>query len=248
MIVLLHPRSTRPKNRRFPLAVLSLAAVLEGREDYVIVDGNLDPDPAATLDRIMRESGIELLAVSVMPGPQMVAAISLCREFRRRHPAVRIVWGGYFASLYTDATLNAKYVDIVVRGQGEGTFLELIDALRAKSDLSRVRGISFRDAFGLHVHTRQRPLQSPDELPSLPYHRLASPEKYIARTFLGSRTAVHQASIGCPFRCRFCGVVPLFDGRQKMERPERTAATLTHLQRTYDINAVQFYDNNFFLR
>jgi anaerobic magnesium-protoporphyrin IX monomethyl ester cyclase len=248
MIVLLHPRSTRPKNRRFPLAVLSLAAVLEGREQYTIVDGNLDPDPGGTLGRIMLESGIELLAVSVMPGPQMVAAAALCREFRRRYPAVPIVWGGYFPSLYTDATLNSAYVDMVVRGQGEETFLAAIDAIRGRTSLAAVRGLSFRDAFGLHVHNAPRPLKAPAAFPLLPYHRLVSPEKYIARTFLGTRTAVHQASIGCPFRCRFCGVVPLFDGRQKMEPARRTAEVLDHLQRTYGINAVQFYDNNFFLR
>src|SRR5205823_11943530 len=57
MIILLHPRSTKPKNRRFPLAALSLGAVLEGREDYQIVDGNADPQPGDTLDRIMRENG-----------------------------------------------------------------------------------------------------------------------------------------------------------------------------------------------
>ena len=91
MIILLHLRSTRPKNRRFPLSVLSLAAVMEGREDYVIVDGNVDPGPEATLDRVMRETPTELLAVSVMPGPQMAAAIPLCREFRRKYPGVPVV-------------------------------------------------------------------------------------------------------------------------------------------------------------
>ena len=107
MIVLLHPRSTRPKNRRFPLAILSVAAVLEGREDYVVIDGNLDPDPGATLDQVMRQGGVELLAVSVMPGPQMVAAIPLCRDFRTKYPAVPIVWGGYFPSVYPEAALRA---------------------------------------------------------------------------------------------------------------------------------------------
>jgi radical SAM superfamily enzyme YgiQ (UPF0313 family) len=248
VIVLLHPRSTRPQNRRFPLAVLSLAAMLESREDYVIVDGNLDPEPAATLDRIHQEAGIEILAVSVMPGPQMAAAVSLCREFRRRNPRVPIVWGGYFPSLYPDAALNAGYVDMVVRGQGEEAFLETIEAIRGRIRYSAVNSLSYKDTFGLHVHNPQRPLRSPNELPALPYHRLVRPEKYIAATFLGSRTAVHQASIGCPFRCRFCGVVPLFDGRQKMESPGRTANTLAHLKKVYDINAVQFYDNNFFLR
>src|SRR3954465_15804185 len=123
MIILLHPRSTKPKNRRFPLAVLSLAAVLEGKEEFAIVDGNADSDPGKTLDRIVNESGCIMLAVSVMPGPQMKAAIPICREFRAKHPGVPIVWGGYFPSLYTDTALNACYVDVVVRGQGERTFL-----------------------------------------------------------------------------------------------------------------------------
>ena len=71
--------------------------------------------------------------------------------------------------------------------------------------------------------------------------------KYILPTFLGSRTAVHQASIGCPFRCNFCGVVPVY-GRQKVESPARTAAALGYLKEHYGVNAIQFHDNNFFLR
>ena len=160
MIILLHPRSTKPKNRRFPLAVLSLAAVLEGKEDFSIVDGNSDPDPGKTLDRIARSSECTLLGVSVMPGPQMRAAIPLCREFRAKYPQVPIVWGGYFASLYTDTVLNAPYVDIVVRGQGEETFLELIQALKEKRKLAGIPGVIVhgrydmpcpaRYAWGLH--------------------------------------------------------------------------------------------------
>src|SRR5690242_12007100 len=73
MIILFNPRATRPKNRRFPLSVLALGAVLEGREDYEIVDGNADPQPLASIESIMQRGGVELLAVSVMPGPQMVA-------------------------------------------------------------------------------------------------------------------------------------------------------------------------------
>lgn len=247
MIILLHPQSTKPKNRRFPLAPLSLAAVLEGREDYEIVDGNADPQPGETMDRIMREKPARLLAVSVMPGPQMRAAIPLCREFRQRYPDVPIVWGGYFPSLYPDAALNARYVDYVVRGQGEETFVELIEALCSGAGVRNIRGLSFKDQFGLHVHNPDRPLRSPNDFPWLPYHRLRHPDRYVAATFLGKRTVVHQASIGCPFRCNFCGVVPVYQGRQKAEAPERTAAVLTSLQSRFGIDAVQFYDNNFFL-
>jgi radical SAM superfamily enzyme YgiQ (UPF0313 family) len=247
MIVILHPRTSKPRNRRFPLAALAIASVLEGREEYVIIDGNLDPQPEQTLDRIMAESGVELLAVSVMPGPQMAAAIPVCRNFRQNHPRVPIVWGGYFASLYADATLNAAYVDFAVRGQGEETFLELIAALRGTRKFNGIKGLSFRDDFGLRVHNADRPLRSLDDFPWPPYHRLIQPEKYILPTFLGRRTAVHHASIGCPYRCKFCGVVPIYEGRQRTESPERTAAILTHLQKEYNIDSVQFYDNNFFL-
>ncbi len=247
MIILLHPRAVRPKNRRFPLAILSIAAVLEGKEDYVIVDGNLDPHPERTIDRIMGEHRVELLAVSVMPGPQMVAAIQLCKHFRAKFESVPIVWGGYFPSLYTDAALNANYVDFVVKGQGEETFPELLAALRGDRKFSAISGLSWKDVFGLHVHNTMRPLRSPNDFPTLPYHKLQSVERYLLPTFLGRRTAVHHASIGCPFRCQFCGVVPIFDGRQKIEAAERTAAVLDRLQREYGIDAVQFYDNNFFL-
>src|SRR5207302_5625403 len=77
MILLAHPRSTRPKNRRFPLSVLALAAVLEGREEYEIVDGNSDPDPMATIAGIISRRAVDMLGVSLMPGPQMVAAMAL---------------------------------------------------------------------------------------------------------------------------------------------------------------------------
>jgi anaerobic magnesium-protoporphyrin IX monomethyl ester cyclase len=247
VIVLLHPRCVKPRNRRFPLSILSIAAVLEGKEEYAIIDGNLDNNSAETLERIVANNNVDMVAVSVMPGPQMVSAIPLCRELRRKYPRVPVVWGGYFPSLYATATLNAPYVDFAVRGPGEDPIVELLAALRGARNFGDIRSLSWKNQFGFHVHNPDRPLRSPNDFPALPYHRLGHVEKYLLPTFLGRRTAVHNASMGCPFRCRFCGVVPIFDGRQKAEAPERTADVLAGLQRRYGIDAVQFYDNNFFL-
>ena len=80
MILLFHPRSTKPKNRRLPLSVLYLGAVLEGREEYEIVDGNSDPDPWATIDALMQRHRVELFGVSVMPGPQLTQAVAVCQK------------------------------------------------------------------------------------------------------------------------------------------------------------------------
>jgi anaerobic magnesium-protoporphyrin IX monomethyl ester cyclase len=247
MIILYNPKATRYRNRRLPLSILSIAAVLEGREEYAIVDGNLDLHPTETIASLIQQHPVEMLAVSVMPGPQTVGAVSTCREIRARFPHVKIVWGGYFATNYTAAVLNSAYVDFAVRGQGELTFLELLTALRENGDMKNINGLSYKDSDGRARNNPERPMKPPDAFPWLPYHRLPV-EKYLLPTFLGKRTAVHQASIGCPFRCNFCGVVNFSGSREKMEAPERTEAVLRHLAQNYGVDAIQFYDNNFFLR
>ena len=83
------------------------------------MDGNVDANPDALIGALCRIHHVELLAVSVMPGPQMVSAMHSCKRIRAMFPHIPVVWGGYFPSVYKDAALNADYVDYVVRGQGE---------------------------------------------------------------------------------------------------------------------------------
>jgi len=247
VIILFHPRAVRPRSRRLPLAVLALAAVLEGVEDYEIVDGNVDDDPLASILRLIGNHHVELLGVSVMPGPQMKAAMEVSREVRRLKPHIPIAWGGYFPSIYPEATLNARYIDFAVRGQGEDTLLELLAALRGQRPLDSIQGLSYKDGFGLHRTNVERPMRGPNEFPWSPFHRLPV-EKYLGPSFFGRKTAVHHASIGCPFNCSFCGVHAAYGRIEKMESPARTEAILRHLVEQYRADSVQFYDMNFFLK
>ncbi len=247
MIVLLNPRATKPRNSRMPLAVLALAAVLEGHEEYEIVDGNVDDDPVATITRLIETCGVELLAVTVMPGPQMVATLPICRQVRARYPNVPIVWGGYFPSIYPGTALKAKYVDFAVRGQGEDTLLELIEAIRGQRRLDSIHGLSYKESGLFPRHNPERAMKPPDDFPWMPYHQLPV-EKYIRPSYFGARTTVHHASIGCPFQCNFCGIHAAYGNRELMESPARTAAILRHQVEKYGIDSVQFYDMNFFLK
>jgi anaerobic magnesium-protoporphyrin IX monomethyl ester cyclase len=247
MILFYNPKATRPRNRRFPLSILAIAAVVEGKEEYAIVDGNLDPHPTESLIALIKERRVELLAVTVMPGPQTVGAVASCREIRSRFPELPIVWGGYFATNYTVAALNANYVDYAVRGQGEQTFLDLLEVIRGHRDPKDVPGLSYKTPDGTVRQNPERPMRGLDDFPWYPYHRLPA-EEYLLPTFLGRRTAVHQASLGCPYRCNFCGVVNFSGSREKMEAPARTEGMLRHLVKNYRVDAVQFYDNNFFLK
>jgi len=253
MILLVNPRATRPSNRRFPLSVMAIGAALPRDISWEIVDGNqptVDPLARISAEIDARANGadpVELVAFTVMPGPQLVSAVPLARALKARHPDTPIVWGGNFPSLYPVPVLNAPYVDWVVRGQGEQTFVELLDVVRGHRDPATVPGLSFRQADGAHWHGMERRWVGPDELPSPPYHKIDVAD-YLRPTVLGRRSGVYQASIGCPYGCKFCGVISVFGSRERVQAPARTAEHLAFLAREHGMDSVHFYDNNFFVR
>ena len=248
MIVLINPRATRPKNRRFPLSVMALGAALPDHVEWAIVDGNLPGmDVTAAVEALLAgRPGRHVIAITVMPGPQLVSAVPLSKTLKARFPQVPIVWGGNFGSLYPAPVLNAPYVDWLVRGQGEQTFVELLEVLGAARDPQSVDGLSFRQPDGTHWIGKERHWVGPKELPDPPYHRI-DVEEYLHPTFLGRRSGVYQASIGCPYSCNFCGVISVFGRGEKIQAPERTAEHLGCLVRNHGMDSVHFYDNNFFL-
>src|SRR5437588_8029675 len=95
MVILFNPRSNASGKRILPMSLLALGALLEGRHEYVIVDGNAERDVLATL-RALTEAGAHVLAVTAMPGPQLAQAVPLCRTLKAEFPQLTVVWGGYF--------------------------------------------------------------------------------------------------------------------------------------------------------
>jgi hypothetical protein len=252
MILLINPRATRPGNRRFPLSVMAVGAGLPAGRSWEIVDGNLPGmDVLATVTHLIeRQAGggdpVQAVALTVMPGPQLVSAVPLSQAIKARFPDLPVIWGGNFGSLYPEPVLNAPYVDWLVRGQGEHVFAELLEAIDGARDPHAIAGIGFRERDGSHCLTAERKWLGPDELPPPPYHKIEVGE-YLHPTFLGRRSGVYQASIGCPFGCNFCGVIAVFGRRQKVQAPARTAEHLAFLSREHGMDSVHFYDNNFFL-
>jgi radical SAM superfamily enzyme YgiQ (UPF0313 family) len=112
-----------------------------------IIDEFANPDWKQELLAGLEERPI-CFGVTCMTGPQIWHALEGCRLVRERHPDVPIVWGGVHASLMPQQTLSHPLVDIVVVGEGEETFLELVKALESGTPLSRVAGIWFKDDGG----------------------------------------------------------------------------------------------------
>ena len=244
MIVLVNPKSARWKHR-LPMSILSLAAVLEGCYPYEIVDGNFETDLEAKLIRTVRETNAKYLGVTVMPGPQLLQAIPVTQKLRQLFPGLKIVWGGYFPSLHSTVVLESGSVDFVIRGQGELSFLELIDAIEREAPFDGIQGLSFL-RNGAVVHNPKRPVTDPNVLPPMPYHRVDM-KRYIGKTYLGARTMTYHSSFGCPFLCGFCAVAAIYKSRWAGKKAPAVVEDVLWFKREHGVNAVEFVDNNFFV-
>lgn len=257
-VLLVNPRMCSRNAMRLPLSLLHLSSVLGDRPQQ-IVDGNVDPQAVGTALSALASQPHALVGITVMPGPQVATAIEMSAAIRAAFPAVPIAWGGYFPTLYPDAAINAPYVDYLVRGQGEDTLSELLDRLPdagspslsdSATDPSAIRdvaGLTWKRG-GCPVHNPERRARPPGAYPPLPYDRAGDVRGYLRPSFMGTRTAVHQAAIGCRYKCSFCGVVSMWNGRTILEAPDRLLLAGSTLRDRYGANAMQFYDHNFFDR
>ena len=248
-ILLINPTITSRRSARFPLAVLNLSASLDGAYASSIIDGSVDRDFIATALRTLEGGRVGAVGVSVMGGPQLSSAIAVSRAIRARFPGIPIIWGGHFPTICAEPSLRASYVDYVIRGQGEATLRELLDAVfrKRQQDFAAIAGLSWRAAEGIQ-HNSARAFSAAGLTRPLPYERLGNPRQYLTRTFLGRRTTGYQAALGCRFRCTFCGVASMFRGKTALPAPQRLERDLRYLTENLGADSVQFFDHNFFDR
>ena len=248
-ILLINPTITSRRSARFPLAVMSLAGSLAGKYATGIIDGNVDRDFIATTLRTMSETKVDAVGVTVMGGPQLPTAIAVSKAVRARFPAVPIIWGGYYPTICPDPSITAPYVDYVVRGQGEDALSELLAAIFAgeRAQLDSIAGLSWRRA-GEVVHNGNRTFSTAGLATMLPFDRIEKPSQYLSRTYLGQRTTGYQAALGCRFRCTFCGVARMFNGKTALPAAARLEQDLRFFKQQLGVDAIQFYDHNFFDR
>ena len=117
-----------------------------------------------------------------------------------------MVWGGWHPSLFADECLAEPSVDIVVTGQGEDAFRDVIDASHRR--LTRVRG----------AWIVARPMQDLNTFPAHDYS-LIPVERYFA--LKRARQIDYISSQGCRFRCAFCADPAVFARGWTGLAPER---------------------------
>lgn len=249
-IILFNPKSANGKHR-IPNSILQVGAAVHGKYEYVFVDGNLEKNPWTTIEDYLKTGEYKYFGSTVMPGPQLRQAIPFTKKIKALFPEIVTVWGGYFAANQYKVSLESGVVDYVINGPGDVAFPSLINALEEnrKEDIFGIKNLIYRGATGEIIKTAAEALLDQDTLPKFPYEYLNSfypVENYLPKTFMGDKTLSYHSSMGCPFSCSFCAVVPIYNAKWKGMSAARIYEDVKYFKDKYNIDAVEFHDNNFF--
>jgi anaerobic magnesium-protoporphyrin IX monomethyl ester cyclase len=213
-----------------PLSILYLASVLEkiGVEVSVLDQPALDLTVEETLRWVGKEDP-DVLGFSTLTSSGQTAGL-ISNRVKERNADVTTIFGNHHATFNAERILR-KYpsVDIVARGEGERTVVELANCLKKGDDLKKVRGINFRNE-GKIVSTPDQPLiRDLDSLPSpdrklidVGYHCVIAGANIAPKKFTSIVT-----SRGCIYSCRFCSCTKLAKNRW---RPRSAKNTVEELQ------------------
>jgi radical SAM superfamily enzyme YgiQ (UPF0313 family) len=238
-VVLFYPAYDGPPLSA-PLCLLALASpLLQAGFEVVVIDAAIEPKAE---ERVLRESSDALcLGISVLTGPMILGAIRVAQSVKQQCPGVPVIFGGWHPSLMPTQTLQEKYVDYVVRGQGDLTLMEIAERLAEKQDISDVASVSSKPSGMLH-HAPERHLAWLDDLP-LPAFHLADHDAYERQC--GVRKLAYATSVGCPYACNYCTDMVFYKRRFNALSADRVVREVTDLVTRYRIEEVAMLDSNF---
>ncbi|KJU82065.1 radical SAM domain-containing protein [Candidatus Magnetobacterium bavaricum] len=228
-----------------PLSLIALGAYLENKGyDVSIYDKRIMNNAH---EKILSELKDALcVGITSLTGPQISDGRELSKKIKHIDPKFPVIWGGWHPSLLPEQTLSDPYVDFIVRGQGEITFLELILALQKKESFESIKGLLFKTG-GKIIDNGIRELVDINEFPFLAYH-LINVLKYPGRP--SSPNDVYttiRTQQGCPYRCEFCADPIVYKRKMVRYTPERTVDEIEKIVNAYGITEISFQDPTFIL-
>lgn len=189
-----------------PMGVYYIGALLkENGYDVDILNFHGLSEDQNKLRAILKEKKADLIGFSVLNANRW-GAIDIAEIAKELNPDIKIVFGGVAATfLWKHFLTHFKAIDVIVMGEGEFAFLNLIKAFEAQNDIESVRGIAFRKGKKIIRTQAQEPIQNPDDLPI--------PAKYF--------TYQHLAlTRGCAGNCTFCGSPQFWNRKVRFHSPE----------------------------
>ncbi len=241
--LLVHPRPTPGDSCTVPYSCLAVAAPLVANGYPVEI---LDEFAADDFDRQLTASveSADVVGISCFTGHQIDRAVVAARRIRELRPELPIVWGGYHPSLYPEMTAASPLCDLVVTGQGEWTFLDMVERMSRGEDPRMTPGVWRKVAGKVRKNLGGPQFRNLDEFPAFPFEKVRL--KSFLINSLTPRSISYHSSLGCPFRCNFCTVTEIYERRWSGFSPEHALRDVRFLVQETGAQSVEFYDNNFF--
>jgi len=227
-----------------PIGIMSIAAYLmENGIECDILDLGGERLDKVDIKGLLQDKSPDVVGITCYSGPWIRRAIKISKIAREL--GIPIVWGGPHPTTVPQQTLESGYCDVVVRGEGEITMLELVKVLEDDADLGKVKGISFL-LNGSYVETPPRPLiETLDDLPAPAWHLLGNLEKYL-REFYGRKAIPMVTSRGCPYRCAFCETKVMYGYRWRGRSAQKIVEEIKTIKSLCPkVGALNFADDNF---
>lgn len=244
-MMLINP-SWNTKYPQFPLGLASIAAVLEKNDFQTkILDANALQ--LSEHDIIKKAENSDIIGITAMT-PIINSVIRLVKGIKENNPDATIIMGGPHATILSEKLLsNIPEVDIVVKGEGEHTIVELCNVLKTGKNLESVRGIIYRKNNLIKSNHSRPQIEDLDSLPYLAYHLLPL-NKYKLHPPHGKEYPLMAmlTSRGCPYDCIFCSK-SIFGSNLRCQSPERMVSEIEYLKDHFKVKEIAFYDDIFIL-
>ncbi len=233
-----------------PHALLAVAApVLKAGYSVTLLDQRTQMITEKILKNCLSGDTI-CVGISTMTGTQIRNALMLAQMVRKlTNGKVPIVWGGCHPSLVPEQTAAHECVDVVVIGEGEESFLELVKAFDHRQNLSTIKGIVYKDGQEV-VKNETRPLMDVEDLLPTPWE-LVDVEKYIHPDMYLQKSSrvldIGQTSRGCPFNCGFCSSASIRRRKWRAMSADKALNLIRENVRRFKLNGIWLRDDEFYI-
>ncbi len=171
-------------------------------------------------------------------------AVTVIKTIRKIHPDKKIIVGGvHFMHCDVDTLTNIPEVDFVVRGEGEKTIIDLLNALQMSEPFENIKGITYKDNRGVIRKNPDTDLF--EDLDNLDIYNLKLPMDY-PEHLMGCSEIIPAVSLmtsrGCPFKCVFCAKAGM---KYRHRSTQNVIKELKYYIQKFDITAFNFLDLTF---
>lgn len=231
-------------NIQMPMGLMCIASpLIEEGYKVTILDQRIEKDFFQKIRECLKNRPV-CVGITAMTGLQILYALEICKFIRKNSQAL-IVWGGNHPSLTSDQTIKNENVDVVVRGEGEITFQQLVNAIYNKKPLKKIKGITYKSGETIY-HNQERGFCDLNNSLPVPYD-LMDIEKYIISQIPGRKRSLDvYTSRGCPYNCIFCYNRSINKSSYRKKNIDMVIKEIEGLVKRYSLDSIYINDDNFF--